>query len=366
MTGRWGDDDSDDAAPRSIWDDADDDHGDLLDPLRLVDPAELWGTAPQSPDAAAGSWREAAVCLALPLAEAAAAQARVDERVRAWPPEQARAGVQRLALAQAAALLWAEGAPVTAEHLALDGALRAGRTGQADHEIARAVWAARRLAAQRWSLASPAAVMRFEGRVPVSAAEPASDAWGAFARARGVGWDAAVQDWAAAVRALRDTHPLAQAAFAETAWRQSGLSEAGAVVEPSVVAMKIAARGARGGVPFVPLARRRTPAQGDPAARLRGFYADVARGCEDALVTLSRLQDWRSRAEAGVADLSGRTPGRLVALLAGRIAVSAQDAAQAGDVSVSAAQRNLVLLSERGLAREITGQGRYRLWTAAL
>jgi hypothetical protein len=244
--------------------------------------------------------------------------------------------------------------------------LRTGRTGQEAHEIARAVWAARRLAAARWSLASPAAVMRFEGRVEVEDSAPIPSGWGVFARQRGGAWAAAVEDWAAAVRRLRDTHPLAQAAFAEMAWRRAGLSDAGASVEPGVVAMKIAARAGRGGAPFAPLARRRTPAAGDAAERLRAFYGDIVRGCDDALVTLERMQDWRARAEAGIADLSGRTPRRLVALLASRIAASAQDAARAGDVSVSAAQRNLVLLTERGLAREITGQGRFRLWTAAL
>lgn len=34
-------------------------------------------------------------------------------------------------------------------------------------------------------------------------------------------------------------------------------------------------------------------------------------------------------------------------------------------VSRAAAQRNFERLVERGLLREITGQGRYRVWTAA-
>jgi predicted ArsR family transcriptional regulator len=71
-------------------------------------------------------------------------------------------------------------------------------------------------------------------------------------------------------------------------------------------------------------------------------------------------------ADGIVADLSGRTPSRLVALLAARVAVSAQDAAEAGGLSVSAAARNLALLAERGLGREITGKGPFRMWTARL
>jgi Fic family protein len=98
---------------------------------------------------------------------------------------------------------------------------------------------------------------------------------------------------------------------------------------------------------------------------LRAFYADVAAGCAEALAALERTQAWRARADGAVADLSGRTPRALVDLLGRRVAVSAQDAAAAAGVSVSAAQRNLVLLTERGLAREITGRGRFRMWTSA-
>lgn len=81
-------------------------------------------------------------------------------------------------------------------------------------------------------------------------------------------------------------------------------------------------------------------------------------------MALERMQAWRARADDAVADFSGRTPRRLVALLAARVAVSAQDAADAAGVSVSAAQRNLTLLTVRGVAREITGRGRFRMWTA--
>jgi hypothetical protein len=137
-----------------------------------------------------------------------------------------------------------------------------------------------------------------------------------------------------------------------------------AVVEPAVAAMKISARAGRGGAPFAPLARRRTAGGERPVERLCGFYADIAGGCVEALIALERIQAWRTRADDAIADLSGRTPRLLVGLLAARVAVSAQDAAGAGGVSVSAAQRNLALLTERGVAREITGQGRFRMWAA--
>jgi hypothetical protein len=370
MTGRSPsavDAEEDDGAPPSIWD-ADDD--DALDPLRLIDPeVSPVDPIPRPGGAGPDGWLEAEAALARPLAEAADAFARLDERLRAWDPAHARAGVERLALGQAAALLWAEGAPVEAERLTLWGASRIGRTAAEDAGMARAAWAARRLARGRWTLASPAAVARFEGRTPRGddgdTDDPGAE-WGAFPRVRGDAWIAAAEAWAAEVRGLRAAHRFTQACVAERAWARAGLSDGAAVVEPAVAAMRIAGRAGKGGAPFAPLARRRTPGGARPVERLRGFYADLAAGCAEALIALERMQAWRARAEAGVADLSGRTSRLLVALLGRRVAISAQDAADAGGVSVSAAQRNLVLISQRGVAREITGQGRFRMWTAAL
>lgn len=361
------DDEEDGLAPPSIWDAEDDE--DAPDPLRLIDPDvspvdPILRSGQSSPD----TWMEAEAALARPLAKAVEAFARLDERLRAWDPAHARAGVERLALRQAAALLWAEGAAVGVERLTLWGASRIGRTAAEDAGMARAAWAARRLARGRWTLASPGALARFNGRTLRDDARERVDLGverGAFARVRGDAWVAAAEAWAAEVRGLRAVHRFTQACVAERAWRLSGLSDMTAVVEPTVAAMKIAARAGRGGASFAPLARRRAPDGERPVERLRGFYADLAAGCAEALTALERMQAWRARAIDAVADLSGRTPLRLVALLAERVAVSAQDASEAGGVSVSAAQRNLALLANRGVAREITGQGRFRMWAAA-
>lgn len=362
------DESEDGSVSQSIWDAVVDD--DVLDPLGLID----LDISPVDPVAEPGRfgpsvWLEAEASLARPLAEAVEAFARLDERLRAWEAAHARAGVERLALGQAAALLWAEGAAIEVERLALWDAARIGRTAEADEGMARAAWAARRLARGRWTLASPSAVARFEGR---NLEDHASDrigpeaAWAAFARVRGDAWTAAAESWVCEVRSLRTAHRFTQACAAERAWRLSGLSDVTAVVEPTVVAMKIAGRAGRGGAPFAPLARRRTHGGDRVAERLRGFYADISAGCAEALITLERLQAWRARASDAVADLSGRTPRLLVALLAARVALSAPDAAGAAGVSVSAAQRNFAVFAKRGLAREITGQGRFRMWTAAV
>jgi hypothetical protein len=367
MTGRRAAEDEDDGGPRSIWDAADDE--DALDPLRLIDPdVSPVDPIPRQRGPRPDDWLEAEAALARPLAEAVEAFARVDERLRAWDPAHTRAALERLALGQAAALLWAEGAAVEVERLSLWGASRIGRTSEEDAGMARAAWAARRLARGRWTLASPAAVARFEERTPRDDGEDGDvlgAEWGAFARVRGGAWIAAAESWAAEVRSLRTAHRFTQGCVAERAWRRSGLSDGAAVVEPAVAAMRIAGRAGRGGAPFAPLARRRTPGGERPVDRLRGFYADLAAGCAEALVMLERIQAWRARADDAVADLSGRTPRLLVALLSQRVAVSAQDAADVAGVSISAAQRNLALLTERGVAREITGQGRFRMWAAA-
>lgn len=345
----------------SIWDEADDEAGRDW-------PEDDAAPLPPAPEAPVRAWLAAEAQQGAGLAAAAAALARVDERLRAWPDDHRRAGAERLALTQAAHLLWAEGAVIGPERLALDGMMRAGRAGEDAADLARGVWAARRLVAARWSLGSAAAVARFEERVPVAddgeggnpGEEPAAET------VRGGAWVAAAEDWAAGVAALRGAHPFTQAAFAELAWRRLGLAQPGAVTTPAVLAMKIAARTCRGGIAFAPLPRLRRPAGPEPEARLAAWLRDIAEGAAEALITLERMQIWRARAEAAIDDLSGRTPRRLVAALAARYAVAAPEAARACDVSVSAAQRNFATLTGRGLAREITGQGRFRVWTAAL
>ena len=78
------------------------------------------------------------------------------------------------------------------------------------------------------------------------------------------------------------------------------------------------------------------------------------------------MTDWRRRAEAAVADLSGRVPGRLLDVLEAWPLVPASLAEARTGASRAAVQRNLALLTGRGVLRELTGQGRFRVWTARL
>ena len=83
-------------------------------------------------------------------------------------------------------------------------------------------------------------------------------------------------------------------------------------------------------------------------------------------MALDRLALWRARAETQTADLSGRTPARMIAALATHPMLGAPQAEAETGASRAAVLRNLDLLEARGLVREVTGQGRFRVWTAKL
>ncbi|HID67372.1 MAG TPA: hypothetical protein EYP31_03730 [Roseibacterium sp.] len=67
-----------------------------------------------------------------------------------------------------------------------------------------------------------------------------------------------------------------------------------------------------------------------------------------------------------MANLSGRTPPRLIGVLLRPPVVSAELVSATLSCSRPAARRNLGLFAKRGLIREVTGQDRYRFWTVQL
>ena len=77
------------------------------------------------------------------------------------------------------------------------------------------------------------------------------------------------------------------------------------------------------------------------------------------------IEDWSARAEAVLAPLSGKTPSALRAVLTEWPLVSAPMAEVLTSTSRAAVQRNLILMEQRGLLREVTGQGRFRIWRIA-
>jgi hypothetical protein len=318
----------DDVLPRSIYDGPDDLEPDVA--LELEDDAPPWSPLGETADAAgraAVEWTEAlGVCVDRSLA-AAAGVARLDERLRLMDPGARRAALERLALVQAARLMWADGDPVDPWAMALDAARRRGRAGEDAPAMTTAHRLARRLLAPRGA---------------------------------GDGWPADLADPAPG------GHGFVQAAALELALRRAG---PGAAADAAVAAMRLAARAVSGGgqgdgARFAPLPARRRRFGPAPAAVLDAFLADLADGAADARATLADLAAWRARADAAAAAMKGGTPARLVELLARRLAVGAPEAAQALDLSESAAARALDRLTEAGVARELTGQGRFRAWGA--
>lgn len=128
-------------------------------------------------------------------------------------------------------------------------------------------------------------------------------------------------------------------------------------------------RGEGAGLPFLPLTLTgfaALTASGNPEARLTGWISGAHRAVLSALMTLERLAAWRARAEAETADLQGRTPARLIAALVAHPMLAAPQAEAATGASRAAVQRNLDTLVARGLVREVTGQGRFRVWAAGV
>ena len=80
---------------------------------------------------------------------------------------------------------------------------------------------------------------------------------------------------------------------------------------------------------------------------------------------LDDVESWAARAAGAMTRLSGKTPPALRAALIEWPLLSAPMAEAMTGSSRAAVQRNLNWMEERGLIREVTGQGRYRMWRIA-
>jgi hypothetical protein len=86
--------------------------------------------------------------------------------------------------------------------------------------------------------------------------------------------------------------------------------------------------------------------------------------CLSAMRHLDDIEAWSARAEAEMISFSGKTPPALRAVLTEWPLVSAPMAEALTGASRAAVQRNLAWMEAQGLIREVTGQGRYRMWRA--
>lgn len=294
------------------------------------------------------AWRKAEAVQGRGLAKAAAAFARLDAR--------ATAGfAKRLALAETSALLWAQGDWVSVEKIALYGLLRESSLKDAQM-LSMADWAQRRLLGS----ALPDDLVTFLGRhrteydgLETLGRHPVGDEF-----------DGLAMDWQAVRYVLKDLHPITQASALFTAWRKFGLSKPGATLEAGVAAMKLGAAEARA-LSFLPVASAGLIGQGgDTSERLQRWYQAVENACLKAEMQLDSLTRWKAHSTEAIASLSGRTPARLIDALLETPALSAAMVAETCGCDKATARRNLAAFAKRSLVREITGQGRYKVWVA--
>jgi hypothetical protein len=318
--------------------------------------ADLWflpGPAEEAPPRAGTGrvteWAAAEAGAARTLADLAWRLGTLEARLALGP-----AGWrQRLALMEAAELSWLAGDRLGADRIALWVAQRVSSVQLDPQALARAAWAFRRLT---------------EGP------GPEADLAGFLGRHTGAaGEGEALADrlatWTELMEQTGELHPVTRAAMGYWAWGFAGLDRGAAGrIEGAVVAARLAAAG-RNAPAFVPLALgggAGLRASGPPAQLLGQWLAGAEAAVLAALRHLDALEKWEREAREAIAGLSGRTPPRLVAALVEWPLLSAPMAEQIAGVSRASVHRSLDLLAEKELVREVTGQGRFRFWSARL
>lgn len=161
-------------------------------------------------------------------------------------------------------------------------------------------------------------------------------------RPTGPEFDAAAAEWQAALARLGGVHPFTAALFGLRAWRLAGLSVPEDVIEAATAAGRAAAAENRA-LPFVSLAPRGLSwGRGGAVEDLLALWlAEIRDGALTSLAELERVALWQQRALAGVANLGGSNPARLIAALAARPYATAEDLATAAGVSRDTAERLL-------------------------
>lgn len=298
-------------------------------------------------------WRQAEAAQAARLARLAGRIGALDERVRRGPV----GWRHRLALIEAAALSWSAGDRVSADRLALWISLRLAGVQEDTGALARGHWAVRRLTG---GPGPEDGLTDFLGRhehgatdMPEPGAERIADR---------------ADSWLGVMRQARDLHAISRACMGYHLWGLAGLGSDGNGMEAAVTAARIMASGGSGAV-FAPLGMGGAGAirpGGDPAARLSRWIDGVESATLTAMRHLDDIEDWSARASVKMARLSGRTPPALRHILTDWPLVSAPMAEELTGASRAAVQRNLAWMEAQGLIREVTGQGRFRMWRAAL
>ena len=313
-----------------------------LDSLPPGTPAEPRATA------VLDDWTHAEGAQAARLARVANRLGALDDRLRRGP----EGWRHRLALIEAADLSWFVGDRVGPDRLALWMSMRLSGVQEDTAALARVGWAVRRLTGGPGPEADLSAFL--ERRDPENLTDEAEP----FANRAG-GWlDLMVQ--------AADLHPISRACMGFHLWSLAGLGQQGDRTEAAVTAARIAASEGKGAV-FAPLAMGGAGglrSGGSPNERLIRWLDGMETACLTAMRHLDDIEAWSTRAQTVMASLSGRTPPALREVLTEWPLVSAPMAETMTGASRAAVQRNLAWMVANGLIREITGQGRFRMWRA--
>lgn len=305
----------------------------------LIDPAE---------------WQKAESNHAPQLARAAVALGVLDQRCKEIGPGAA----ERLALIEVETMLWAQGARIRREQIAayLSGA---GGAQEERPELGHAAWAYRRMLGRPGPLP---AMRSFLGLHEVAGSDlPES----LSPRPKGPEFDLAAALFTDGMLTMTDCHPLTQAGYGLALWRLAGLSAPDDLIEPATAAARIAAQENRM-LGFAPLSPGRGAwALGAKPARLGDWLAAIRSGAQTALLELNRVETWANAARDSTDRIKGGTPAKLIAALAARPILTTEAAALLTGISRDSAERGLAKLHALGIAREITGAKRFRLWAAA-
>lgn len=343
-------------------------HDDFSDPLTSVEEDEerseddLWflpGPIEEEPDdlppwpraerretAVLDDWRKAEAGHAARLARAAGRLGALDDRLRRGP----EGWRHRLALIEAADLSWFSGDRIGSDRLALWISMRLSGVQDDTAALARVGWAVRRLTGGPGPEADLSAFLdrRDAENIPAEAESFADRAGG----------------WLGLMADAAELHPITRACLGFHFWSLAGLGQYGDRMEAAVTAARIAASDGKGAI-FAPLAMAGAEglrSGGLPADRLARWLHGMETACLTAMRHLDDIEAWAARAEAEIARLSGKTPPSLRAVLTEWPLVSAPMAETLTGASRAAVQRNLAWMEARTLIREVTGQGRYRMW----
>ena len=308
------------------------------------------GPRAEPPDTAViEDWAKAESVHAARLARVAGRLGALDDRLLRGP----EGWRHRLALIEAANLSWFAGDRVSSDRLALWISMRLSGAQDDPNALARVGWAVRRLTGGPGPKADLAAFL--DRRDPENiddSAERLKD------RAGG---------WLDVMTAATDLHPITRACMGFHLWRLAGLGQHGDQIEAAVTASRIAACDGSGAV-FAPLAMGGAGglrASGLPPEHLARWLEGMESAVLTAMRHLDLAETWTVQAEGEMAKLSGKTAPALRALFAEWPQLSAPMAETQIGASRAAVQRNLAWMETNGLIREITGQGRFRMWRIA-